>query len=466
MERTVDPRRRHLVVVVAVLALLGTLITPPAAEATDDGLLPIVFVHGGAGSGAQYHSQAMRFTSNGYPAELISAFEYNGGNPLQAIFGGNTAPLLAHIDAVLAEHGAGQVHLVGHSLGTTVSNLFMNDAGRRSRIATYTGVDGGGVSTCPAAVRCLGIWANSTSAIAGAERNVHLPDQTHVEVATSAESFAAQYEFFTGHQPRTTLVLPEPPGQVRISGRAVNFPANVGTEGATLNLYEVDARTGHRTTAEPRATQVLGADGGWGPFAVNGQQHYEFELLREGLATAHLYSQPFVRSSDLVRVLATPVGSQIAANTNSGDGHVAAVVVREREWWGSREPQDQLWIGTRTSTGEVEAIDALAGVTANNTIGIHVHDAAATPGVSTGDLLPYFPSQAFQTGVDVYMPAASPPDGTVSFVSVPRGDTSRQQVINVPNWPSSSHRINVRFDDHVQDVTTWGQCKRLRPSPC
>jgi pimeloyl-ACP methyl ester carboxylesterase len=459
--------RRQLVAVAGVLALLGTLLTsPPAAEAADDDLLPIVFVHGGAGSGAQYHAQAMRWTSNGYPADLLSAFEYDGGNVIAAILGQRTAPLLAHIEAVLAEHDADQVHLVGHSLGTSVSNLFMVNLDRRALVASYTGVDGSGVTTCPVGVRCLGIWANATSQIAGAERNVNLPDQTHVEVATSAESFAAQHEFITGTAPRTTLVLPEPPGQVRISGRAVNFPANTGTAGATLNLYEVDARTGHRKHAQPQATQAIGEDGAWGPFRVNGQQHYEFELVREGLATAHLYSQPFLRSSDLVRVLATPVGSQIAANTNSGDGHVAAVVVREREWWGSREPQDQLWIGTRSASGDVAAIDALAGVTANNTIGVHVHDAAATPGVSTGNLLPYFPSQAFQTGVDVFMPASSPPDGTVSFVSVPRGDLSRQQTVNVPNWPSSAHRINVRFNDYVQDVTTWGECKRLKPSPC
>jgi hypothetical protein len=105
-------------------------------------------------------------------------------------------------------------------------------------------------------------------------------------------------------------------------------------------------------------------------------------------------------------------------------------------------------------------------VTSNGVIGIHVHDAAASPGDSTLDLLPFFPTQAFQTGVDVYMPASSPPDGTVSFVNAPRGDTSRLQTINIPNWRSSEHRATLTFNDFVQDIETWGDCKRAKPSPC
>jgi hypothetical protein len=68
--------------------------------------------------------------------------------------------------------------------------------------------------------------------------------------------------------------------------------------------------------------------------------------------------------------------------------------------------------------------------------------------------------------VDVFMPATAPPDGTVSFVNAPRGDATRPQTINVPNWRSSTDRITVTFNDFVQDITTWGECKRAKPSPC
>ena len=105
-------------------------------------------------------------------------------------------------------------------------------------------------------------------------------------------------------------------------------------------------------------------------------------------------------------------------------------------------------------------------MTSNGVIGIHVHDAAATPRDSTLDLLPFFPTQAFQSGVDVFMPADEPPAGTVSFVNSPRGDVSRPQVINVPNWRSSTDRVTVTFNDFVQDINTWGACKRAKTNTC
>jgi hypothetical protein len=64
------------------------------------------------------------------------------------------------------------------------------------------------------------------------------------------------------------------------------------------------------------------------------------------------------------------------------------------------------------------------------------------------------------------MPATEPPDGTISFVNAPRGDATRLQVLDVPNWASAGHRISIQFRDWVQDVNTWGECKRLKPSPC
>ena len=106
-----------------------------------------------------------------------------------------------------------------------------------------------------------------------------------------------------------------------------------------------------------------------------------------------------------------------------------------------------------------------SNVTSNGTIGIHVHDAAASPGDSTLNLLPFFPTQAFQTGVDVFMPAAEPPDGTVSFVNAPRGDTSRRQAINIPNWRSSTDRITVTFNDFVQDIDTLGRVQAGQAEP-
>jgi hypothetical protein len=121
---------------------------------------------------------------------------------------------------------------------------------------------------------------------------------------------------------------------------------------------------------------------------------------------------------------------------------------------------------TSPSRGDQPALDVLTNVTSNGVIGIHLHDAAASPGDSTLQLLPFFPTQPFQTGVDVFMPASEPPDGTVSFVNAPRGDRTRLQMLTSPNWTSSTHRTTVTFNDFVQDIETWGECKRAKPSPC
>lgn len=470
--RRAKPRSlRLLSTAVVVLALGGLLVGSTAAGAQEPELVPIVFVHGAAGSAAQYETQARRFDGNGYPARYVRAFEYDSSFATNT-FAQVIARLDATVDALRTEFGVDRVYLVGHSLGTFVSNSYLGDAGRAAKIAKYVGVDGSSNASCGVTdpnLDCMGIWqgTNTTGNVGG--NNVRISPQTHVQVATSAESFAAQYAFFTGAEPETTLVLPEPPGQVEISGRAVQFPQNAGAAGATLELWAVDARTGARKAVEPRETLTVADDGSWGPVKVNGQQAYELFVIREGFLSHHFYFQPWLRSSTMVRMNLAPPNSQIVANTNLSDNHVAATVVRQKEWWTTHPTgqDDVLEIGTTSpSRGDQPPVDALTKVTSNGVIGIHVHDAAASPGDSTLDLLPFFPTQAFQTGVDVFMPAAEPADGTVSFVNAPRGDTSRLQTINTPNWRSSENRVTVTFNDFVQDIETWGDCKRAKPSPC
>ncbi|QJD60391.1 hypothetical protein HG264_16675 [Pseudomonas sp. gcc21] len=93
----------------------------------------------------------------------------------------------------------------------------------------------------------------------------------------------------------------------------------------------------------------------------------------------------------------------------------------------------------------------MTNVDAPDVIGIHVHDAESRPAVTSGELLPYFPDRPFQTGVDINMPATTPPDGTITVVSTPRGNTEQQQVFNVPNWASHEHRITLSFNDFEQE---------------
>lgn len=462
------------------LALAGVALLAVAAHARADasdlaGALPIVFVHGGAGSGAQYGSVARRFVSNGFPADRIRTFEYDSSSA--AAVAGAPAGLDAFIDAVRAEYGVERINLVGHSLGTTVSTAYLSDPLRAAKIAHYVGVDGRSIPACGVGdpdLDCMGIFRGSTGDVGG--NNVYLNGtQSHVEAATSPESFAAQFRFFTGREPATTLIVPEPPGQVEIAGRAVNFPQNTGTDGATLLIWQVDPATGERAGRTPVATLDIGPTGAWGPVAVNGQQHYEFELLRADTdLVLHLYYQPFIRSDYWVRLLSVAPGSPTLLNTLTGPNHAAAVVIRYREFWTTHPggPQDVLEIATTSaSRGDQAPVNALQNVLSDgiavgaSAIGLHLHDNPAD-GVSSLALIPYFGTVSFQNGADVYMPAAGPPDGTITFRSLPRGDTARAQVLNTPNWASDAHRISVNLNDYVQDVNSWGECKRQKPTVC
>ena len=172
----------------------------------------------------------------------------------------------------------------------------------------------------------------------------------------------------------------------------------------------------------------------------------------------------------MVRMNLAPPNSQIVANTNLSDNHVAATVVRQKEV--VDDAPDRAGRRARDRHDEPEQGRSAArrraheGDEQRRDRHPRFHDAAASPGDSTLDLLPFFPTQAFQTGVDA-VHAGRRAGGRHSLVRQrPRGDTSRLQTINTPNWRSSENRVTVTFNDFVQDIETWGDCKRAKPSPC
>jgi len=409
--------------------------TDPLPTLPDDVALPIVFVHGFAGSAQQYESQAMRFVANGYPAERIVAYDHDGaGVDLDAYVDG----LDEVVDRTLADSGAEQVFLVGHSRGTTVSTMYLSEGPRAAKVARYVAVDG---QPCVDVVPCLAPTQETN------------PGQAHVEVATSAETFAAQYEFLVGEPPEVVEIVPQR-APVVLEGRAVEFPANTGREGADLDIWEVDPATGRRVADEPHASFTLEADGAWGPVEVEAGAHYEYVLSApDSDVQHHLYLQPYVRSSHLVRLLSSEPDGPTRSNTNVGDGHTSLIAIRMREWYADDDPDlagdqaDRLELSVDGS----EPVDVLEPFVGNEAIGLHLHDDAASPGETTLEPLPYFSTQPFQSGVDVYLPATGAGDGVITVTNIPRGDTERPQVLNVPNWPSSGHAVSVVFSDHPVD---------------
>ena len=146
-------------------------------------------------------------------------------------------------------------------------------------------------------------------------------------------------------------------------------------------------------------------------------------------------------------MLSGPPDTGSRVNTNIGDGHAAVIAMRMREW----TPDDTLEIKTESASGNQDAGNVITEATGSNRIALHLHDDAASPGVTTLNPLPWFPMQPFQTGADVFMPANDKPDGTISLTNLPRGDASKPQTLRVPNWASTNHTIMVMFSDYAQD---------------
>jgi hypothetical protein len=302
--------------------------------------------------------------------------------------------------------------------------------------------------------------------------NVYLSTQGHTESVGSAESFAAQYEFFLGHAPATTNILPEPPGEVEVAGRALSFPANTGLEGATVQLWEVNDATGARKTAAPLVEAVLDSTGNFGPWPVNGRQRYEISLLRQtpegGVRTQHFYYEPWIRDNDLLRLNASPLDSDLAQNIDTSAESSGASIVRQKEWWGNNQlgQSDRLRIATTSASWGAQApfdiVNAATAPFSGSTIAMITFDNDSDETTHTDVPVPLGP---FLSGIDVWYPAADPPDGTISFIHDQR-NFGTQQVVNTPNWASSDHFMTVNFRDWVQPVDSWPECVRLRPSPC
>ncbi|MEW2429623.1 alpha/beta hydrolase [Micromonospora sp. NPDC047644] len=437
--------RRSLLSVVAGVALaasLSAVAVPPAAEAaTTPAPRPVIFVHGSAGSAAQFETQAKRLASNGYPIDIIEAHEYDSPN-IATILPQLYAGLDARISRLLAATGADRVDLVAHSLGTFVSQGYLNSSPERAvRVAHYVNLDGRTATSPPGGVSTLAIWGEGdpARAVVGAT-NVHLPDQSHTQTVSSAESFTEIFGFLRGRAPHTTRIVPQLFGAARVSGRAVLFPSNVGVTGATLEVYPVNPLTGGRLSHRPAHRLSLGGDGSFGPLPVLATARYEFAIVRAGAATHHFYFQPFLRSDAFLRLATSEPGEGLSGLVETSDRHTALTIQRQKEWWGDQgDAGDRLWINGR------DVLNAANTPRAKRTIGIFAFDDGSDGVTDLTAPLPEFFGQTFITGMDVFIPATPAHLGLVCITVGHRG--GGHDVINVPNWRSSTDRVTVSVDD-------------------
>src|SRR5690606_8511262 len=171
------------------------------------------------------------------------------------------------------------------------SNNYLDDPANAAKVAKYVAIDG---RPCPELAHTPPCYAPTQELF---------PGQAHVEVASSPEAFAAQFESLFGTPPELVDVAPQV-DPIVIEGRAVNFPANTGRAGATLDIWEIDPTTGQRMGDAPHATFELPDDGAFGPVELAHGGHYEYALSApDSPSVHHIYVQPYLRSSRFVRLL-------------------------------------------------------------------------------------------------------------------------------------------------------------------
>jgi hypothetical protein len=256
------------------------------------------------------------------------------------------------------------------------------------------------------------------------------------------ETFSAIYNFFNGVLPITTDIVPEPHGQVRLAGRVV-IGTGAPTAPVMLEIWKVNGDTGFRIGKEPEAVYEIGPDGAWGPFKAKEGAHYEYCVSSEGLRTIHSYSQPPIRSDYWVRLAYYGVTGMSHSENNS-----LFYVSRNKEWFG-----DPAFLNSDVLLVNGVNIINDINIPMSSTINTMVVTDNLSDGVSHLDV--YYSPQLFAVVVDYVVPAADPPNKTISFVSFPRGGSGAPQAINVPNWASNNDSIAVNFNEYVQDIITW-----------
>jgi hypothetical protein len=442
-----------------VLVVVGLLFAVPAgAQAFDQN--PVLFVHGIEGSGGQFESQALRFVSNGYPANYIDTVDYNSTAAV-----GNTTQVDQQIDDKIAElksrTGKTQVDVIAHSLGTTVMNGYLTDAAsgaaRRANVSHYINVDG--QSNNPG-VPTLAVWAGRGTpgrSMAGAQ-NVTIPNQTHVQTCTSRESFIEYYKFLTGHQPAYDEPVRQN-GAIQIAGRVLNFPENSGGAGTTLDIWPLN-NNGQRTSGSPvfstLITDASTGGGDWGPVTVQAGTRYEFALTNPATQTIHIYYEPFVRSDYTLRLL---LSTAIANAVGNRPGTAAGVNIRYKELWGDQGSEnDQLLIdGLNICTPNLCPISKQVNA-------YFVYDVNRDGQTDLTSPDPTLNALPFITGADVYMRGNAPPDDTITLQLLSRG-AGQVRTLRVPNWDSVGDGFSIYWRDFENTISLDGYARPVAAKP-
>jgi hypothetical protein len=143
-----------------------------------------------------------------------------------------------------------------------------------------------------------------------------------------------------------------------------------------------------------------------------------------------------------VRLLTSEPNQGVDALIEKSPGHSSLVVTRYKELWGDQGAQSDLLTVNGTNV-----INAGTSPRSKLTIGLIAFDAGSDGVSNLSAPLPALSALPFITGVDLYIPAAAPPNDTVSVGLRSRG-AGPVRTLNFPNFPSTTDAESVQFNDY------------------
>lgn len=286
---------------------------PGEGTPCSEDLAPIVFVHGFLASGDTWNTQIQRFASNDLCANRFFVFDWNtlGGTDLDT-------KMNLFIDSVLQVTDADQIHLVGHSAGGGRCYTYLNDPVRAGKVLSYAHI-GSNTQAGPAgpggSVPTLNIYSTGDLVVAGdsipGAANLVLADLDHYQVATSAQTFEAIYQFFYEKSPQITDIVAT--NKVTISGKCLTLAENNPSNGALVEVFKLLEDGSH--ASEAVATFSINQTGFWGPLDVDPTQLYVFKVTSATIPDFRpviYYFEPFIRSQDQVYLRTFPPKNSFA----------------------------------------------------------------------------------------------------------------------------------------------------------
>jgi alpha/beta hydrolase fold len=284
--------------------------------------LPIVFVHGFMGSGDNWATQIQRFSSNGFCEDRLFVFDWN------SIGGGqNTGVLLdSFINSVLEKTKADKINLVGHSAGGGVCYSYLKDSLHALKVAHYVHVASMKMKT-PAGkngeVPTMNIYSMDDKVMRGGTDipdavNVKQTGNDHMQVATSAASFADLYHFFTGTSKAVNTNIISSKGFYKsVGGKAVLMAENTPLANDSFCVNLINPANGERyKSPQSNGNYVnwtrFGKDGSFS-FQLNKESYTEFEVHPSTGRTVFYYFEPLQRNNKNIYLRALPTKGMAAA---------------------------------------------------------------------------------------------------------------------------------------------------------